>query len=223
MIDITFPNICLFLGPPRSGKSVAIKWMTIKAFKEKHVCNAFLFSPTIFNRDYDYLDIPTDRKLEEYSDEVLEKILDKQENYIKQDKDRPLLLIFDDCLGTVAWKSKIFTRLITCYRHYKCTILISSQYAYLIPPCIRSCCTYQFLFHSKNKRHMDALYESVGSLFDNEKEFRLLLNANTKDYNALVIDTYNQSDDIEEVFHKFKAPHPDSMKDTVIKINCGNK
>lgn len=220
-IEMSYPCLILYSGPPGSGKSTCLKYHIYQFFNDKSIKGkwCFVISPTIFNQAYSFINDGNKFKSETYSDELLYSLMSKQEKYINDGKPKNLLLVIDDALGTANFMSNAMTRLITCYRHYKISTLITVQYAFKIPPTVRCCAKYLFIFHSKNKRNLQCLYESYGSLFDSEKEFRDMVMMNTQNYCAVVVDIYNQSFNINDVFKQYKAPPPEALAKYKINMN----
>ena len=98
-----------------------------------------------------------------------------------------MLLILDDCIGSLNFNHAEVSQLFTTYRHLKCTIMLSSQYIYKVPPLIRECAKYAFLFAQRTMRSMEALFDSYGaSKFSKKNEFIKFLRKNTENYNTLL-------------------------------------
>lgn len=81
----------------------------------------------------------------------------------KQNQDKPAFIIYDDCLPQKAFKSEIFTNLITQYRHYNITVIIATQYIYKVPPTLREGTTYTAIFLQSTRRSIQAIFIDVNS------------------------------------------------------------
>jgi hypothetical protein len=132
--------------------------------------------------DYDWLD--ENRVFNDNYEERLGGIFKFQEMHPHSQ----LLLVFDDVLGAVKLDSKNMTTLVTQFRHFRISWILSTQYLYKIPPVIRENVFHAALFACTTKRQLEAAYESYGaSHFDTIKEWRAFMESCTGDYKFLFI------------------------------------
>ena len=78
-------------------------------------------------------------------------------------------------------------------------------------PVLRECTTLAFLFNSKGKRTLEALFENFGQLFDSFQEFKdYYLECTKEKYTAMLYiqDVENR----DENYLQYKAPPPEEMK-----------
>lgn len=154
--SIYTPSISLFIAEPRSGKSYLIKYIMYNLAKKKKIKQGIVFCPTNdMNNNYDYIDSSYIFPI--YKEEYLKKYLE----VLKTNTSIPSFLIFDDCIGSVKWNSPLIEHLFSCYRHYNLTILVATQYIYKIPPVIRECATYAFIFYVSNVRSLNAIRDTL--------------------------------------------------------------
>ena len=210
-LDFSTPQICVFLGKPKKGKSWALKSILLKqTVDEKNFKYGIVFTRTKFNGDYDWL--PDDYVYDDYDPLILQKYLDGLKKLDPKDL-QPSFIIMDDIQGVLSGLDPVLTSLNACHRHYKINIFYCFQYIYGrgSTPVLRECTTMAFLFNSKGKRTLEALYENFGQLFENFKEFKeYYLECTKKKYHAML---YIQDiENKEENYLQYLAPSPKEMK-----------
>ena len=210
-LDFSEPQICVFLGKPRSGKSWALRWNILKeTVDNKNFRYGIVFCRTKFNKDYEY--IPDEYVYENYDPMILQQYLDGLKKLDEKEL-QPSFIIFDDIQGVLSGNDAVLTSLNACHRHFKISVYYCFQYIYGrgSTPVLRECTTMAFLFNSKGKRTLEALYENFGQLFDSFNEFKEYYLACTKEKHTAMLYMQNV-DDIEENYLQFKAPSPKEMK-----------
>lgn len=137
------PATILMIGPTRCGKTCSLvnlvlsKEMYRDAFKDGHY---WVISPTWENcTSLRHLHgIEGIRAWTEYSDDHIKEIIDTIESQPPGER-RQSLLIVDDCLGTAALnRHSALSALVSRTRHYRLSIIITSQLAKGIPPTVRN-------------------------------------------------------------------------------------
>ncbi len=192
------PFLLILQGSVRSGKSNLIMNviyndnMYHKAFDQ-----VIFISPTIHQdltlekmREDDEiikLDDPEDL------DDILKKIVDSQQE--EENENDHLLLVIDDCLGYIKPASYL-NFLCTRYRHYRLSLIITSQDFRSIPNKIRQNATGYIIWKTNNKKELNKILEEFGSLFEGfEKHYK---EATDKPYNFLFMNLRNLS-----LYHNF--------------------
>ena len=211
-LDFSTPQICLFLGKPKRGKSYALRWNILKqTVDEKQFKYGIVFTKTKFNGDYTSW-LPEEYVYEGYDPMILQQYLDGLKE-LDPSELQPSFIVFDDIQGLISGQDPVFTSLIANHRHYKISIHISLQYIYGrgSTPVLRECVGLAFLFNSKGKRTIEALYENFGQLFDSLREFKeYFLECTKPKYTAML---YIQDvDNKDENYLQFKCPSPKEMK-----------
>ena len=201
-LQLKHPAIYCLYGKPASGKSNLIRYI-IAHYQKKRLCDfVFVMSGSAFNQYYQSF-LP-DNQVKNYSDDVLERLLNLCAKKKENGQRFRVLLVLDDCIGSARWKSPIVMRMISNHRHYNITITIASQYPKAVPPNIRSNANLGFVFYARTKPELEALFESYGVGFmDNSKQFADLLKT-LKDYECLVINSRERN--FNKSFRKFKCP-----------------
>ena len=162
-MDIQYSAFVILVGKPNSGKSYLLSYLLLPNHKEystEPFHYIICFTTTKFNRAWTEI-LPEEYVHPKYDADVLQFILDiqSQNTHIKA------AIIFDDCLNDAAFKSQLFTNLVTTYRHYNLSVFISTQYLYKVTPTICECANRVALFRTKTDRSLRAAYESFGAYF----------------------------------------------------------
>ena len=210
-LDFSNPQVCVFLGKPKQGKSWALRHTILKnTIDNKILKHGIVFARTKFNGQYDYL--PEEYVYEDYNPEILQQYLNGLKELDQKDIE-PSFVIFDDIQGLLSSSDPALTQLVSNHRHFKISVFFCFQYIYGrgSTPVLRECTTMAFLFNSKGKRTLEALFENFGQLFDDFKSFKAYYLACTKEkYTAML---YIQDiDNKDENYLQFKAPSPKEMK-----------
>ena len=96
-----------------------------------------------------------------------------------------MLVILDDMLGYIKPRSYL-AFLCTRYRHFKISLIISSQSFRSIPNVVRTNASFYIIFSTTNNKEMEKLNEEFDGLFPNFKT--LLKQATDKPYQFLYLD-----------------------------------
>jgi hypothetical protein len=193
------PFVASIFGSPSSGKSHLIKYFTASLYKRKLIDYVVVMTGTPFT-DF-YTDFVDSQYVLTYSDANLGKILAKAQQLVPQKK--TWLLILDDLLGSANWNKPIMSKLFSCHRHFGISILLTSQYVAKIPPLIRECSWYAFIFAATTHRSLSALYESFGSGFETLHKFKDFLDTLPK-YAFVCVDV--KEGEASKRYRKLKAP-----------------
>lgn len=200
-MNIELPAIIIISGKPKQGKSHLINYFMYT--QRKMFDYGIVFTKTKFNDGFEY--IPDRFVHPNYYEDKLENMMKLQAKLIEEGIKKKCFVIFDDCL-TSEFKNDLFQDLITQYRHYNMTIIISTQYIYKLNPTIRECANYVVIFRQSTKRSLDALYDSFGSHFDKYDDFKNYVINNTGNFQFILVDINSQSDDISKIYRVMKAP-----------------
>lgn len=169
----TPPQLMFIVGSPGKGKSVYIKNLIYDLTTQGKLHYGIVMCPTIFNGAYDY--IPEDYRYASYDEDVIRKLMKGQKKLRESDIEKQAFIIFDDCIGTAEWNSKLMKELCTTYRHLRITVIIATQYSYSIPPLIRSCTSVAIIFKPPNEPQVKALlqcfFHDYSDVADLKQEF----------------------------------------------------
>jgi hypothetical protein len=181
----------LIYGQRRSGKSTWMTWLLYcLQYRFDHVV---CFCSTGFENYFQQFMNP---KLcfNEYREEVLQKVLDRQSNDIaiklSNDKHKvpSVLVILDDVLQheTEFRQSVALRTLFTAGRHFNLSCILATQYSKAIPPTFRQNADLVVLFFVFSQEQMKIFFDEYGTLLD-RTEFNSLLEQVTKDHIAFVV------------------------------------
>jgi GTPase SAR1 family protein len=204
LFNNTIPNISLIIAPPNCGKTYLVKYLLTDLYINKKIKYGVVFCSTNFNtNNFDY--IPEKYIYSSYQDDIITNLIDIQINQIKENKKaEPCFIVFDDMIGMINFQSKTLTELFTKYRHYNITVLLTTQYIYKIPPLIRECSTFIFLFFVTSRRSLKAAFECFFCHFDNIEQCKKFIINNTGDNKFIFIKS--QEYDQKKRYFVSKAP-----------------
>lgn len=207
-LDIEPSSILAFVASPGSGKSVLTndicyllrhRYPVIKVYCETNSENG----------DYDNF-VPPLYINDEYDEKTHETLYMRQKK-CKQEKckNRNMIMIMDDCnTNKKIWNSAIMKAQFKNGRHWD-MLAIFIQQATIgdIPPELRKCIAYAFIFREPSQAERKKLYEnySVAVSFD---EFNQLMDTLTEDHTCLVFKKRGDSNTIEECVFYYKAHYP---------------
>jgi hypothetical protein len=191
-------------GSPGSGKSHLLRYLIYSAAIKKEFDHCLLFSATKGTSDYDYLD--NKYKHEAIDTSVIEKYINLcQKHNEKKIKTRGLL-IFDDICGEQTFKSNLFKKLFSNYRHYGISVIVCQQMPVEIPLSIRSIIKYGCVYKYINEGDREKIYGCFGSMSPNKKAFYEIYDKYTDEKYKFM--HFNQSDvfDSENCYSGARAP-----------------
>ena len=205
-MDLDLKNkTVLFLAKRNSGKSVMMRYLLEK--HENTYDKVFCICPTeTINRFYSRL-IPENCIMDAWSEHWVASLIKTLTEYkAKNNREMNVLLILDDCISDVRFhNSKAFSQLFSRGRHLFCSVWISSQHLYAIPPLARNNTDYVFSGMLSNKSKNMLCDEFAGSI-DKEDFFELYDRA-TKDYSFLIINNNSVKDskDLNSIYADRKS------------------
>lgn len=198
---------CVLVGKRRKGKSFLARHIL---WSKKHLFPfGCVFTTTKFNGFWQKM-IPDEYIFDGYDEEKMDKIIQRQMKYADADGVDPrIFVVLDDIVSEKGLRySQSLYRLFYNGRHLKIFLIITSQYAYSLPPGVRSNTDFCFIFKTRQKRQVDALAEDFVNNIPKEVFIRLL-ETHAGDNNCLVVDTVNdESDDVTQQIFTFKAIDP---------------
>lgn len=198
-MSIVVPGLNIIAGAPNAGKSHLTKHLLWTECKKKTFDFGIVFTNTSFNQAYDFL--PKKAIKSKYDPAIIKRVIEIQ----KANPNSNAFIIFDDCLGLTAFKTREFDSLMTEYRHLRLTIFICTQWINKIPPIIRSCASMVFMFRQEMKRGIVALYESYGQSFDNEKQWRSFMDKNLQQEHTVLVCNPREPNKAKK-YKVFRAP-----------------
>lgn len=194
----------LICGRPGSGKTTLILNLIAKRGKmyNKKFDKIFVFSPSLMTlADNPFEDLPPEQTDTELTEENLEQSLE-----LIKDTGEKVLFILDDVVNDIKRTSSIqntLSRMLMNRRHLagsggSCSFIITTQVYNKIPAPIRKTASHIIIFHTKNKKELDTIFDEL--IIIPQKEFYDILKyCFDKKNNFLYIDTNKGYNDM---FHK---------------------
>ena len=142
----------------------------------------------------------------ELTDELIENVRQRQ-NIAKKHLSNPwLMFIKDDCVDSEKqFQRDAVKRFYKRARHWATLSILGLQYAFEIPPAVRICIDYAFIFREPNLTVRHTIYENFASIIPTFKLFCQIMDEITGDHTALVINNRVQSNNPEDCVFWYKA------------------
>jgi len=214
----------LFIAPTGVGKTnLIINLLDRPKFYKNKFDKVVLFSNTYYSDNIwkSCKSIDEENVHIDYSDDILEQIIEEQIS--SKDDDEPLntLIIFDDIIQQISKTKSLINKLIMRNRHYYLTIWITTQKYSLVSPTIRNNTSYFILFGIKNKKEKEFITNELSDNVD-EEDFTKIWNyaLDGKNYNFLVISVKDKPDKMyRKQFTSFILMKDHSDKDKNYMVN----
>lgn len=207
-------------GKRRSGKGVLTRDLVKNVLSRRKIRNAYLFSPTANIAQNPMNFIPEDNRYLELDLEVIETIMKKQEELIKDDPkgNHSILVLVDDVVGSINNKQKaalnkifILGRHLQIYLIY-CVQSIKNEFT----PTQRQNTDLIFIFNQSNYHNKEQLSLEYLSLNMDKKTGIQLIDTIAVGHQALVVLNTEKDGNIQEYIFKYTAEFP--IKDFSLKF-----
>ena len=152
--------------------------------------------------------IPESNFIEEVDIKLLKELISEQKQIIstfgKSIADS-ILLIYDDCASeTKFWKSQAVQKLIFNSRHFKISMLITSQNYKSLPKSLRLNMSQVVLFSTSNEAELKAIYDENSSSLGFKEWLKIYREITDKPFNCLVINYQNKKEyKLQDAFEEF--------------------
>ena len=189
----------MIIGKRECGKSWLILNIMHHMFSAGKINNLFVFSKTEkMNKFYSHY---TTDIYQEYSSNVIKKILNKQE----ENNNSKCMVIFDDCimLNNVS-KCHKFADLIYNGRNYNITVVVSVQFPMGFSPEVRNNFDHIFLFDDDVISNIKRMYDHYAGIFPTFASFQQIFKQITGNFSSMVISQINAKN-ITDKIHSHKA------------------
>ena len=188
-----------------------MKYLIIQQLSTKNYDYCLVLTPT--SEDYSDIlanDLIITPGLRKNNNIILATILRRQKSH-----PRRLLLIFDDCVGSLDFKSKEMNQICTRYQHIGSgtTVIIATQYIIQIPQEIRAMCSVGILFRQNGARAYMEAHNSFGQMggFNNYKEFAEYIQTHALQYTCLVVNMRPTSTSRGDIYSVIRVPNPNTL------------
>ena len=155
--------------------------------------------------------MPKENIFNEYSEEWIDKLMNRliKLNAGKKDEESVhILLVLDDCVSDVNFHAaRNFEKLFTRGRHMKISLIITTQYPYLIPPVARINTDY-ILVGQMNKQGLKVMCDEFLMGDIEPKQFMKMYYNATNDYGFLIINNNSTKSnaDMNSLYGTVKVP-----------------
>ena len=207
-------SIVLLLAKRRTGKSFLCRDIM---HTHRDVPSGMIISPTEKANKY-YGDFVPDLFIyNDYSAELIEKFLKRQQNIREIAKKRAIderaFLVMDDCMFDNKWvKDKEIREIFFNGRHYNVFFILLMQYALGITHALRSNIDHVFILKESNITNRKKLFDHYAGAFPSFHAFSQAMDQCTNDYECLVIDNTVQSNNLEDQVFWYKAEEHDDFR-----------
>ena len=206
--ELVNKTVCL-CGKRHSGKSELIKY--IVSLYGHQFNKIFVICPSeAVNKFYSQF-LPSENIFTEYKEEWIDKLMQRliKINVGKKDNEAAhILLILDDCVSDVNMHTaRNFEKIFTRGRHMKISLMITTQYPYLIPPVARINCDY-ILVGQMNKQSIKIMCDEFLMGDMSPKQFLKMYYDSTNDYGFLIINNNSTSNNnnINSLYGSVRVP-----------------
>jgi hypothetical protein len=160
----------------------------------------------------------------EYNTAIIENILKRQRNVLKQIKkemetykrttiDPRAFVILDDCLYDNTWsRDKMMRLLFMNGRHWKIMLIITMQYPLGIPPTLRTNIDYVFILRDNYIANRKRIYDNYAGMFPTFESFCQVMDQCTENYECLVINNNVKSNKLQDQVFWYKAENHNDFR-----------
>jgi hypothetical protein len=161
---------------------------------------------------------------EEYSTFLIENVLKRQRQVLKQVKkemetyrrttiDPRTFVILDDCLYDATWsRDKMMRLLFMNGRHWKIMLIITMQYPLGVPPTLRTNIDFVFILREPYIANRKRIYDNYAGMFPTFESFCQVMDQCTENYECLVINNNAKSNRLQEQVFWYKADSHNDFK-----------
>ncbi len=209
-------QVVVFVGKRGTGKSYLVKDLL---YHHRDIPVGTCISPTEeANRFFGDI-IPPLFIHQEYTPELVHKLLVRQKQIVKKMRDDPTyssvdpraFVIMDDCLYDNCWQKDVGIKEIFMNgRHWKLMYILTMQYPLGIPPNLRTNIDWVFLLRENITANRKRLYDYYAGMFPSFEVFNQVMDQCTDNYECLVIHNGAKSNKLEDQVFWYKADnHPE--------------
>ena len=148
--QLEWPGLHIMVGMTGSGKTSLLKWILYEYAKKRLWHRVYVFCPTglLKKEDPKYRNYyhMLDTKFIYADPDKYQSIFNKIYELQQKNEKRRVLMIFDDCIGSVKFRDDFFTKVAILGRHISISTILLTQYLGRVPAPLRTnACTY-FIF-----------------------------------------------------------------------------
>lgn len=212
----------LICGKPGSGKTTLLLNLICKRGKNynKKYDRIFVFSPSLITlKDDPFEDLPDDQKFQELDTEILEAVLEDISGTGEK-----ILLIMDDVVNDMKKSASLQTllgKILMNRRHLagaggSVSVIITTQVYNKIPAPIRKTASQIFIYHTKNKKELETIFDEL-VLIPKQEYYDLLKYTFQKKNDFLYIDVNKEFNRMfHRNFNELEFGSPDLSYETIM-------
>lgn len=141
-----------------------------------------------------------------YSAEKVDTLLKSQRELAKNDKQRNLFVVMDDCMyDKKILKSTVIRDLFMNGRHQHVTLFNAMQYVMDMPPDLRTQVDYCFVFKENIMANKVKLWKYFFGMFEKYDDFNRVLERCTDNYGILVLDNTTPTSELNQCVFWYRA------------------
>tara|TARA_R110002012_G_scaffold2193_3_gene10496 strand:+ start:34 stop:786 length:753 start_codon:yes stop_codon:yes gene_type:complete len=126
---------------------------------------------------------------DEYKDEFLEEILEKQREKDNDDMDK-ILIVIDDAVGTISKnQTSLINKFSSRYRHFNANLIFSVQSWRSLSSIIRVNAGYMAIFRVPNIKELEKINDEIGGMF-RDRLITMFIDATKDDYGFLYLNLH---------------------------------
>ena len=160
-------RVSVFIGKRNTGKSTLI---TDILYHKRHIPVGVVMSGTEEGNSYYQQYVPDLFVYSEFKKDVVEKIIQRQKNVIKNDKDinKSVFLLLDDCMyDKKLLRDKLMRMIFYNGRHWKINLMLAMQYCMDLSPDLRCNIDYVFILRENIVQNREKVMEKLFWNFPN--------------------------------------------------------
>ena len=204
MDDMKKHRIICLIGKRSTGKSVLLR--DIMYHVSQKVDFGVAMTPTEDTAAMFREHMPTNLIYNGFNSNKLESMLSMQRDLGRNNKQRDLFVLMDDCMyDKKMLKSVVIRDLFMNGRHYKVMYMTCMQYIMDMPPDLRTNVDYVFALKENILANKQKLWKYFFGMFEKFDDFNKVMDRCTENFGVLVLDNTVPSNKIDDIVFWYRA------------------